>query len=54
MLNLNQALPPKSGWLLLVASRINDKGEIAGRGFFHGAIHTFLLQPDLAPPAQAQ
>ena len=54
MLNLNQAIPPKSGWLLLVASRINDNGEIAGRGFYHGAVHTFLLQPDPAPLVQAR
>ena len=54
MLNLNEAIPPRSGWLLLVASRINDHGEIAGRGFYHGAVHTFLLQPDPASPAQVR
>ena len=45
MYNLNDAIEPHSGWLLMVASRINDAGEIAGRGFYHGAIHAFLLQP---------
>jgi probable HAF family extracellular repeat protein len=45
MLNLNKAIDPQSGWRLLVASRINDKGEIAGRGFFHGSIHAFVLVP---------
>jgi probable HAF family extracellular repeat protein len=45
MYNLNDAIEPHSGWILMVASRINDAGEIAGRGFYHGAIHAFLLQP---------
>jgi probable HAF family extracellular repeat protein len=45
MYDLNNAIPPHNGWLLLVASRINDAGEIAGRGFYHGTIHAFLLQP---------
>jgi probable HAF family extracellular repeat protein len=43
--DLNNAIPAHSGWLLMVASRINDAGEIAGRGFYHGTIHAFLLQP---------
>ncbi len=46
IINLNQLLPAHSGWLLLVASRINDKGEILGRGYYHGSIHAFLLEPD--------
>jgi probable HAF family extracellular repeat protein len=45
MINLNQLIAPHSGWLLLVASRINDRGEILGRGYFHGYIHAFLLEP---------
>ncbi len=45
MTNLNTLVDAKSGWLLLVASRINDRGEIAGRGYFHGGIHAFLLEP---------
>ena len=49
MVNLNQRIAPGSGWLLLVASRINNRGEILGRGYFRGAIHAFLLQPDQAP-----
>jgi probable HAF family extracellular repeat protein len=48
MIDLNKAIPPKSGWWLLVASRINDKGEILGRGYLGGAIHAFLLQPQQA------
>jgi probable HAF family extracellular repeat protein len=46
MINLNKAIPPGSGWSLLVASRINSKGEILGRGYLRGAIHAFLLQPE--------
>jgi probable HAF family extracellular repeat protein len=45
MYDLNNAIPPHTGWLLMVASRINDAGEIAGRGFYHGTIHAFLLKP---------
>jgi probable HAF family extracellular repeat protein len=49
MVNLNQMIAPGSGWLLLVASRINNRGEILGRGYFRGSIHTFLLEPDQTP-----
>jgi probable HAF family extracellular repeat protein len=46
MVNLNKLIAPNSGWLLLVASRINNRGEILGRGYFHGYIHAFVLEPD--------
>ncbi len=49
--DLNAAIAPHSGWVLLAASRINDTGEIAGRGFYKGAIHAFLLRP-LPEPAR--
>jgi probable HAF family extracellular repeat protein len=49
MYDLNTAIAPRSGWVLLAASRINDAGEIAGRGFYKGAIHAFLLRPVPAP-----
>lgn len=45
MINLNQVIDPHSGWRLLVASRINDKGEILGRGYLKGSIHAFILEP---------
>jgi probable HAF family extracellular repeat protein len=45
MVNLNTLIAPDSGWTLLVASRINDNGEIIGRGYFHRTIHAFLLEP---------
>ncbi len=46
MIDLNQLIAPNSGWTLLVASRINDNGEILGRGYFHRSIHTFILRPE--------
>jgi len=49
IINLNQLISKQSGWLLLVASRINDKGEILGRGYYKGSIHAFLLE--LVQPA---
>ena len=52
MIDLNKAITPHSGWILLVASRINDRGEILGRGFYHGYIHVFLLEPNQAPAAK--
>jgi probable HAF family extracellular repeat protein len=45
MIDLNKLVAPDSGWKLLVASRINDNGEIVGRGYFHRTIHAFMLQP---------
>jgi probable HAF family extracellular repeat protein len=43
--DLNDVIDPHSGWRLLVASRINDKGEILGRGYYKGHIHVFTLEP---------
>lgn len=54
MVNLDQWIAPMSGWGLLVASRINNRGEILGRGYFHGYIHTFLLEPDDLPAANTK
>jgi probable HAF family extracellular repeat protein len=45
MIDLNKEIGPHSGWTLLVASRINDRGEILGRGYYHNYIHVFLLEP---------
>ncbi|WP_161557463.1 DUF3466 family protein [Acidisarcina polymorpha] len=49
--NLNEMIPPHSGWLLLVASRINDAGEILGRGYYRDGIHSFLLLPQVSSAA---
>jgi probable HAF family extracellular repeat protein len=51
IINLNKLISKQAGWTLLVASRINAKGEILGRGYYHGSIHAFLLEP--APPASS-
>jgi probable HAF family extracellular repeat protein len=45
LLNLNDLIPAHSNWNLLIAYRINDQGEIVGRGFHNGAAHMFLLRP---------
>jgi probable HAF family extracellular repeat protein len=45
MQNLNGLLEANSGWVLEVASGINDKGEITGMGVFNGEGHAFLLVP---------
>src|SRR5207244_767249 len=45
MLDLNDAIPPGSGWMLQEADGINDAGQIAGWGSLNGEVHGFLLQP---------
>jgi probable HAF family extracellular repeat protein len=45
LMDLNDLIAPHSGWRLLVASRINDKGEILGRAFYQNSIHAFRLEP---------
>jgi probable HAF family extracellular repeat protein len=43
--DLNQLLPINSGWLLLVAYRINTTGQILAYGFYAGRTHLCLLTP---------
>jgi probable HAF family extracellular repeat protein len=43
--NLNNLIPPKSGWVLNEATDINDKGQIVGEGKINGQTHAFLLTP---------
>ena len=45
MRDLNDLIGQGSGWLLNVASGINDAGQIAGWGTFQGQQHAFLLSP---------
>lgn len=45
MLDLNTLVPPNSGWNLISAKAINDKGLIVGRGRIRGEEHAFLLTP---------
>jgi probable HAF family extracellular repeat protein len=47
MYNLNDLIPPGSGWDLLRANDINDEGKIVGIGINPaGDLHGFLLVPD--------
>lgn len=48
MLDLNNLLPPESGWILTDARAISDRGQITGTGYFGAQMHAFLLTP--APP----
>lgn len=50
--DLNTCLPPASGWKLEQAQAINNRGQIAGSGTFHGQPHLFLLTP-ITPSADA-
>ena len=43
--DLNGLLPLNSGWVLEEARAINNRGQIAGTGLFHGAPRAFLLTP---------
>ena len=45
LLNLSALLPLASGWTLTEARALNDKGQIAGVGTFHGHARAFLLTP---------
>ena len=44
-INLNTLIPVDSGWILLGAHGINNRGEIVGRGRLNGIRHAFLLIP---------
>ena len=43
MTDLNDLLPPLSGWVLTEARQINDSGQIAGFGTYNGQTRAFLL-----------
>jgi probable HAF family extracellular repeat protein len=43
--DLNQAIPPSSGWQLFDAQAINARGQITGDGLVNGEFHAFLLTP---------
>lgn len=45
IVNLNDLLPADSGWVLLSAYGINDKGQIAGVGFLNGERRGFVMTP---------
>lgn len=46
VIDLNDLLPPDSGWTLRRASGINDRGQIVGDGTHNGQSRAFLLSPD--------
>ena len=43
--DLNSLIPSDSGWTLISATAINDRGEIVGRGEIHHDDRGFLLIP---------
>jgi len=43
--DLNQLIPPNSGWVLNEAFDINNSGQITGNGVINGENHAFLLTP---------
>ena len=45
MVDLNTLIPGGSGWDLLSAFGINDRGQIAGEGRFDGQLQAFRLDP---------
>jgi probable HAF family extracellular repeat protein len=44
--NLNDLIPPNSGWVIEEATGINDRGEIAGTGTLNGVTYAVLLTLD--------
>jgi probable HAF family extracellular repeat protein len=49
--DLNALAPLAPDWELVEALGINDSGQIAGWGYFHGQGHAFLLNPLLSEEA---
>jgi probable HAF family extracellular repeat protein len=45
MQDLNNLIPPNSGWVLVLANSINNAGQITGYGTINGEDHAFLLTP---------
>ena len=45
MVDLNRSIPARSGWVLVGAASINNRGQIAGDGLYHGQSRSFLLTP---------
>jgi len=45
MKDLNSLIPPNSGWVLTLATWVNNSGQITGYGTINGEDHAFLLTP---------
>lgn len=45
VIELNDLLPPGSGWQLITATAINDASQIAGTGVFNGTLEAYVLTP---------
>jgi probable HAF family extracellular repeat protein len=45
MTDLNDMIPPDSGWELTDATDINNAGQIVGCGYLNGSVGAFLLTP---------
>jgi probable HAF family extracellular repeat protein len=45
MRDLSSLIPAASGWVLIRARNINDKGQIIGQGMHGNQLHAFLLTP---------
>ena len=43
--DLNDLIPRRSGWFLVEANGINDRGEIVGRGIHRNRPKAFILKP---------
>jgi probable HAF family extracellular repeat protein len=53
--NLNDLIPPDSGWNLYGATGVNDQGQIVGYGMnADGQTHAYLLTPCAAPSASSR
>ncbi len=48
MMDLNTLIPSGTGWVLKIATGINDNGQITGTGTIGGLTHAFLLTPTVA------
>jgi hypothetical protein len=45
MIDLQTRIPADSGWTLLAALGINERGQISGFGIHDGQYRAFLLTP---------
>jgi probable HAF family extracellular repeat protein len=46
MTDLNDLIPPASGWVVTVPYSINNSGTIVGEGIYGGGFRSFVMNPD--------